>query len=125
MRISKLEQGQTRLETLVGQLAAAMDADNKARAETRREDRDALRELVGRMERSVVGLADEMKKLADRNAAVDASVLAKQSQASGAVDTAKYIIGTLLVVAGIAIAYQEGKHSDHAPPEGYYEERAR
>lgn len=85
------------------------------------------------MDKSVTTLTEEIKKIAERTSAVDSSVLVKQSQASGAVDTAKYIIATLLVVIGLALtglglvmAYQQGKHADYVPPpEGHYSGKTR
>ena len=124
-RISKVETGLVRLEVTVEQLAGAMASEHKANQEVRREDRIELKEHITRMEKSVTGLASEMQKLAERTTAVDSSVLVKQSQASGAVDTAKYIIATLFIVIGLVIAYQQGERNDYIPPEGHYSGKVR
>lgn len=131
-RISKLENGLVRLEVTVDQLAGVVKTEHVANQEIRRQDREELKEHVNRMDKSVTTLTGEIKKIAERTSAVDNNVLVKQSQASGAVDTAKYIIATLLVVIGLALtglglvmAYQQGKHADHVPPEGRYSEKMR
>lgn len=131
-RISKLENGLVRLEVTVDQLAGVVKTEHVANQEIRRQDREELKEHVNRMDKSVTTLTGEIKKIAERTSAVDNNVLVKQSQASGAVDTAKYIIATLLVVIGLALtglglvmAYQQGKHADYVPPEGRYSEKMR
>lgn len=124
-RISKVETGLVRLEVTVEQLANTMAGEHRTNQETRKEDRMELREHIGRMEKSVVGLADEMKKIAERTSTVDSNVLSKQSQASGALDTAKWIIGTLIGLSALIMAYQQGERNDYVPPEGHYRERAR
>lgn len=116
-RISKLERGLTRLETIVEQLVSGMDADHKAMQEVRKEDRDALKELGAKMERSVAGLADEMKKLAERSSIIDNNVLAKQSQALGAIAATRWIIGTALAFGALVIAYQAGEAGKHIDPQ--------
>ncbi len=107
-RIGKLERDLAKLEGIVEQLVAGMDAEHRAMKESRQEDRLALKELGERMERSVAGLADEMKRIAERNAAIDNSVLAKQSQALGAIAVTRWIVGTALAVATLVIAYEAG-----------------
>lgn len=132
-RISKLENSLVRLEVTVDQLAGVVKTEHTANQEIRRQDREELKEHVSRMDKSVTTLTEEIKKIAERTSAVDSSVLVKQSQASGAVDTAKYIIATLLVVIGLALtglglvmAYQQGKHADYVPPpEGHYSGKTR
>ena len=131
-RISKLENGLVRLEVTVDQLASVVKTEHTANQEIRRQDREELKEHVNRMDKSVTTLTEEIKKIAERTSAVDNNVLVKQSQASGAVDTAKYIIATLLVVIGLALtglglvmAYQQGKHADYVPPEGHYSGKTR
>jgi len=123
-RISKVETGLVRLEVTVEQLAGAMASEHKANQEGRREDRAELKEHITRMEKSVTGLTDGMQKLAERTATVDSNVLAKQSQASGAVDTARWIIATLLVIFALILSYQQGERNDYVPPEGHYKEKA-
>ena len=107
-RIGKLERDLAKLEGIVEQLVAGMDAEHRAMKESRQEDRLALKELGEKMERSVAGLADEMKRIAERNAAIDNSVLAKQSQALGAIAVTRWIVGTALAVATLVIAYEAG-----------------
>lgn len=116
-RIGKLERDLAKLEGIVEQLVAGMDAEHRAMKESRQEDRLALKELGEKMERSVSGLANEMKKLADRNAAVDANVLAKQSQALGAIAVARWTIGTALAVGALVMTYQAGRDGDHIEPQ--------
>jgi ElaB/YqjD/DUF883 family membrane-anchored ribosome-binding protein len=123
-RISKVETGLVRLEVTVEQLANAMASDHKANQEVRREDRNELKEHITRMEKSVSGLAEGMQKIAERTSAVDNSVLVKQSQASGAADTAKYIIGVLLALATIFFAYKQGERNDYIPPPEHYSQKA-
>lgn len=108
-RIGKLERDLAVLERIVEQLVAGMDAEHKAVRESRQEDRVALKELGEKMERSVASLADEMKRLAERNAAIDASVLAKQSQALGAISVTRWIIGTALAVGMLLLTYHAGE----------------
>jgi hypothetical protein len=107
-RIGKLERDLAKLEGIVEQLVAGMDAEHRAMKESRQEDRLALKELGEKMERSVAGLADEMKRIAERNSAIDNSVLAKQSQALGAIAVTRWIVGTALAVATLVIAYEAG-----------------
>ena len=107
-RIGKLERDLAKLEGIVEQLVAGMDAEHRAMKESRQEDRLALKELGEKMERSVSGLADEMKRIAERNAAIDNSVLAKQSQALGAIAVTRWIVGTALAAGTLAVAYQAG-----------------
>ena len=114
-RIRDLERSLARLEGIVEQLAGAMDAEHRMMKESRAEDRLALKELGEKMERSVSGLAGEMKKLAERSAAVDAGVLAKQSQALGAIAVTRYIIGTGLAVGMFALAFQAGQSRPPMP----------
>lgn len=120
-RISKLERDLAKLEGMVEQLVSTMDAEHRMIKESRQEDRLALRDLAERMERSVASLADEMKRLADRNAAIDANVLAKQSQALGGiavtrwiVGTARWIVGTALAGGALFLTYQAGENSKPA-----------
>lgn len=115
-RIGKLERDLAKLEGIVEQLVAGMDAEHRAMKESRQEDRAALKELGERMERSVASLAEEMKKLADRNAAVDAGVLSKQSQALGAIAVTRWIVGTAIALGGFILMYQAGQNSNHAEP---------
>lgn len=110
-RIGKLERDLAVLERIVEQLVAGMDAEHKAIRESRQEDRVALKELGEKMERSVASLADEMKRLAERNAAIDASVLAKQSQALGAIAVTRWIIGTALAAGMLILTYQAGERN--------------
>jgi trans-aconitate methyltransferase len=110
-RIGKLERDLAVLERIVEQLVAGMDAEHKAIRESRAEDRLALKELGEKMERSVASLADEMKRLAERNAAVDASVLAKQSQALGAIAVTRWIVGTALTIGALVLTYHAGQDS--------------
>lgn len=107
-RIGKLERDLAKLEGIVEQLVASMDAEHRAMKESRQEDRLALKELGEKMERSVSELASEMKKLAERNAAIDKEVLKKQSQALGAIAVTRWIVGTALAVATLVIAYEAG-----------------
>jgi len=108
-RIGKLERDLAKLEGIVEQLVAGMDAEHRAMKESRQEDRLALKELGEKMERSVAGLADEMKRIAERNAAIDSSVLAKQSQALGAIQMTRWIVGTAIATGALVIAYQAGE----------------
>ena len=110
-RIGKLERGLAVLERIVEQLVAGMDAEHKAIRESRAEDRLAMKELGEKMERSVASLAGEMKKLAERNAAVDASVIAKQSQAIGAIAMTRWIVGTALTIGALVLTYHAGLDS--------------
>ena len=122
-RISKLERDLAKLETIVEQLVGGMEAEHQAMRESRKEDRAALKELGDKMERSVAGLAEEMKKLADRNASIDAGVLAKQSQALGGLAVARWIIATAMTAAALAMAYQAGTRREHYPPPEHYAPR--
>lgn len=118
-RIGKLERDLAKLEGIVEQLVSGMDAEHRAMKESRQEDRAALKELGERMERSVAGLAEEMKRLADRNAAVDSTVLSKQSQALGAIAVTRFIIGTALAVAALLATYQAGQNGRHIEPQSH------
>jgi hypothetical protein len=109
-RIGKLERDLAKLEGIVEQLVAGMDAEHRAMKESRKEDREALKGLGEKMERSVSELAAEMKKLADRNAAIDSSVLAKQSQALGAIAVTRWIIGTAIAAGILVLTFQAGEH---------------
>jgi hypothetical protein len=109
-RIVKLERDLAKLEGIVEQLVSGMSAEHQAMKESRAEDRAALKDLGERMERSVTSLADEMKRLAERNAAVDKEVLVKQSQALGAIAVTRWIIGTALAAAMLVIAYESGRN---------------
>ena len=114
-RIGKLERDLAKLEGIVEQLVAGMDAEHRAMKESRAEDRLALKELGEKMERSVASLADEMKRLAERNAAVDANVLTKQSQALGALAVARWIIGTAIAVGALMLTYHAGQDNTPEP----------
>lgn len=109
-RIMKLERDLGKLEVVVEQLVSGMSAEHQAMKESRAEDRAALKDLGERMERSVTSLADEMKRLAERNATIDREVLAKQSQALGAIAVTRWIVGTALAVAMLVIAYESGRN---------------
>jgi hypothetical protein len=109
-RIGKLERDLAKLEGIVEQLVAGMDAEHRAMKESRKEDREALKGLGEKMERSVAELATEMKKLAERNAAIDSSVLAKQSQALGAIAVTRWIIGTAIAAGILVLTFQAGEH---------------
>ena len=119
-RISKLETGMARMEVSVEQLANTVASEHKANQEVRREDRAELKEHITKMEQSVIGLATEMQKIAERTAAVDNNVLTKQSQAIGAFDSAKYIISIFLIICGLYFAYKQGERRDYVPPPGHY-----
>lgn len=116
-RISALERDLARLESVVERLVLGMDAERQAMKESRQEVWIALKDLGDKMERSVTGLADEMKKLADRNAAIDSQVLAKQSQALGAISATRWIIGTAIAVSGLVFAYHAGQEDKTPAPE--------
>lgn len=116
-RISKLERDLAKLEAMVEQLVSTMNAEHRMMKESRQEDRLALRDLGEKMERSVASLADEMKRLADRNAAIDANVLAKQSQALGAIAVTRWIVGTALAAGALFLTYQAGESSKPAEPQ--------
>lgn len=123
-RISKLERDLAKLEIIVEQLVTGMEAEHRVMRESRQEDRAALKELGEKMERSVAALAEEMKRLADRNAAIDANVLAKQSQALGALAVARWIIATAIGAGALFLTFQAGTRKEHYPPqEGYYAPR--
>jgi trans-aconitate methyltransferase len=116
-RISKLERDLAKLEAMVEQLVSTMNAEHRMMKESRQEDRLALRDLGEKMERSVASLADEMKRLADRNAAIDTNVLTTQSQALGAIAVARWIVGTALAAGALFLAYQAGESSKPAEPQ--------
>ena len=109
-RIGKLERDLAKLEGIVEQVVAGMNAEHQAMKESRQEDRLALKELGEKMERSVAELATDMKKLAERNAAIDSSVLAKQSQALGAIAVTRWIIGTAIAAGILVLTFQAGEH---------------
>jgi hypothetical protein len=116
-RIGKLERDLAKLEGIVEQLVAGMDAEHRAMKEIRHEDRLALKDLGEKMERSVAGLASEMKRLAERNAAVDSTVLAKQSEAIGALSATRWIIATVLTGTALFLAYQAGERNKNLVPD--------
>lgn len=127
-RIGKLESGLVRLEVTVQQLAGVVSSEHTTNQEIRKQDREELKEHVNRMDKSVTVLTEEIKKIAERTSAVDNSVLARQSQASGAVDAAKWIAGTLATVLGLVLTYQAGQRGTHyepEPPAPQYSERAK
>jgi hypothetical protein len=106
-----------RLETIVDRLVGSMDEERKSAKESRQELWESLRELGGKMERSVTGLADEMKKMAEKRDAVDSQVLTRQSQDQGAIQAAKYIIYILLTLAAVTGAFRVGENrGQHRPP---------
>lgn len=115
-RISKLERDLAKLEAMVEQLVSTMNAEHRMMKESRQEDRLALRDLGEKMERSVASLADEMKRLADRNATIDTNVLTTQSQALGAIAVARWIVGTALAAGALFLAYQAGESNRHVEP---------
>ena len=114
-RIGKLERDLAKLEGIVEQLVAGMDAEHRAMKESRKEDRLALKDLGEKMERSVSQLAAEMQKMADRNSVIDKGILSKQSQALGAIAVTRWIVGTIISVSVLAVAYSTG--SSRRPPE--------
>lgn len=115
-RIIKLERDLAKLEGIVEQLVSGMAAEHKAMKESRAEDRVALKELGEKMERSVTSLADEMKRIAERNNAVDRDVIAKQSQALGAIAVTRWIVGTAIAAAALIIAYESGRNKNTLAP---------
>jgi hypothetical protein len=124
-RIGKLERDLGKLEVIVEQLVTGMGAEHQAMKESRSEDRLALKELGEKMERSVSQLASEMQKMAERNSVVDKGILAKQSQALGAIAVTRWIVGTIISVSVLAVAYSAGQEnrrnaipSIHAPAFG-------
>ncbi len=108
-RIGKLERDLGKLEVIVEQLVAGMDAEHRAMKEIRNEDRLALKELGEKMERSVSQLASEMQKMADRNSVIDKGILAKQSQALGAIAVTRWIVGTIISIGILAVTYSVGQ----------------
>jgi len=119
-RISRLERDLAKLEAVVERLVAGMGAEHAAMKESRQEDRAALKELGEKMEKSVTGLAEEMKRLADRNAAIDASVLAKQSQALGAIGATRWIVATALAMGALFLTYQAGQDDKRSEPQSQH-----
>ena len=109
-RIGKLERDLAKLEGIVEQLVTGMDAEHRAMKESRKEDRLALKELGEKMERSVSQLASEMQKMAERNSAIDNGVLAKQSQALGAIAVTRWIVGTIISAGVLLVAYSTGRN---------------
>jgi len=116
-RIGKLERDLAKLEGIVEHLVSGMATEHQAMREIRQEDRLAMRDLGEKMERSVTGLATEMKRLAERNAAVDSTVMAKQSEALGAISATRWIIGTILTAAALLLAYQAGERHKNIVPD--------
>ena len=111
-RIGKLERDLAKLEGIVAQLVTGMDAEHRAMKESRKEDRLALKELGEKMERSVSQLASEMQKMAERNSIVDNGVLAKQSQALGAIAVTRWIVGTIISAGVLLVAYSTGRNGN-------------
>ena len=116
-RIGKLESGLARVEVTVEQLADVVASEHKTNQETRREDRIELKSYMDRMEKSVSSLGDDMKKIAERTSAVDSSVLIKQSQATGAIEAARWIGGALVAILSLVLSYQAGQRGTHYAPE--------
>jgi citrate synthase len=114
-RIGKLERDLAKLEGIVEQLVAGMDAEHQAMKESRKEDRLALKDLGEKMERSISQLAAEMQKMADRNSVIDKGILSKQSQALGAIAVTRWIVGTIISVSVLVVAYSTGR--SNRPPE--------
>jgi hypothetical protein len=70
-----------------------------------------------KMEKSVSGLAEEIKNLAKNTATNDNAVLINQSKAAGAFDAGKWIAGTIIGVLGLVLTYQAGQRGTHYDPE--------
>lgn len=115
-RITNLERGMVRLETIVDRLVSSMDEERKSAKESRQELWGSLKELGEKMEKSVTGLAEEMKRMAEKRDAVDSQVLTRQSQDQGAIQAAKYIVGILLSVAALTGAFRMGENRGQPRP---------
>lgn len=120
-RIGNLERGLAVLETIVEKLAASMDAEHRAMKEARREDRAAMKKLGEQMEEAIKSLTAKLEKVAERNAAIDSSLLEGQSQAKGAFAGANWafnafvaLVGVFLAGGSLLMAYRAG--SDRAAP---------
>lgn len=111
-RIIRLERDLAKLEGIVESVVNGMAAEHQVMRENRQEDRKALKELGDKMERSVATLAAEIKTLAEKGASIDSQVLAKQSQALGALAFGRWAVATIIALAAIMIAYQSGKNNE-------------
>ena len=111
-RIIRLERDLAKLEGIVESVVNGMAAEHQVMRENRQEDRKALKELGDKMERSVATLAAEIKTLAEKGASIDSQVLAKQSQALGALAFGRWVVGTVIAFAAIMIAYQSGRNNE-------------
>lgn len=114
-RIGSLERGLAVLEAIVQRMADSMDAEHQAAKELRQEDRAAMRRLGEQMNQSITILAEKIEKMAERNAATDKGVLDEQSRTRGVVAGASWagnvfvsVVGLLVAVGSLAIAYQAG-----------------
>jgi uncharacterized protein YkwD len=126
-RISTLETGMARLEVTVEAFVKTVATERTYQKEMRDGDREALRELGSKVEKSITSLTLEMQKLADKGSAIDANVLMNQSKALGAVGTLRWVVGILLAVAGLIGSYQMGKNNErgHSSPQPEPIERTR
>jgi hypothetical protein len=115
-RITALERDMVRLETVMERVLLGMETERNDAKASRVELWASLKELGSKMERSVTGLAEEMKKMAEKNATTDTQVLTRQSQDQGAVIAAKYIIGVLLSIAAVTGAFRMGEKQQHSRP---------
>jgi hypothetical protein len=111
-----------RLETVMERVLLAMEKERDEAKESRQELWASLKELGGKMERSVTGLAEEMKKMAEKNASVDTQVLTRQSQDQGAITAARWIVGVILSIAALTGAFRMGERQPQpalSPPPPY------
>ncbi len=112
-RIGALERDLGKLEAVVESLVSGMEKEHKAMKESRQEDRDSLRRLGEKMESTVSGLAEEMKKLAEKSSKIDSLILNNQSKALGAIDAGRWVVTLVLSLAGLLIAYQAGQNNSN------------
>lgn len=115
-RISRLERDLAKLEGIVETLVNGIASEHQAMRENMNQSRQALKELGDKMENSVTRLAAEIKALAEKSAQIDSQVLAKQSQATGAVSFARWLLATMVALASLGIAYQSGRQQDAVTP---------
>jgi hypothetical protein len=116
-RIRRLEVDLGKLERVVDLTITGMRDEHAAMREAMKEGREALAELGRKMEESVSTMADELKKLAEKNAGVDSILLQKGAYAKGAVASAGWIFAAVMTVLALVVAYQANQDPSPLPAE--------
>ena len=104
-RLRTLERDLGRLEGVVESLVGSIRMEHETARAARADDRQAMNELGERMERAVVGLADEVKRLATNAAQQESTLLKHQAGSDGAWGISRWLFASALTVAMLLVSW--------------------